>query len=280
MPALSRVGRPTSATFSVASLAILVAAACGIPSARAQTAAVNGSGQTQDLDCAGGDALVNGSSNRVSVHGECHSLRVNGSDNVIEIELTAGAPVAIAGNSNHVLYAATGGGVGPSVSTQGTGNQIDANDQPQTATLGGTLPTSSPKPPTLLLAPAGPTTGAVVLDGSGQTQTADCNGRDVLIHGSSSQFTLTGGCRSISVQGRADHIQAQLQPGARVAIGGNSVTLSYTLTGPGPAPMVSVTGTNSAATHVENFGDSSVTVPAGTPVVMGQPGAAIGAPAH
>ena len=87
-----------------------------------------------------------------------------------------------------------------------------------------------------------------MLQGDHDNAEVACAGRDVLILGSDSHYRLSGGCRSVFVQGRADTIAAELRPGARVSVGGTDVRLEYTLTGPGPAPALSVTGTGSQAT--------------------------------
>ncbi len=112
-----------------------------------------------------------------------------------------------------------------------------------------------PAPPVLPLAPVEPQPGAIVIDGDGVVVGRGCAGRDVLIHSSDSRITLTGGCRTITVQGRADQIRADLQSGARIAVGGDKVTLHYTLAPPGRPPFLSVTGTGSTATFVRDVPD-------------------------
>jgi hypothetical protein len=54
----------------------------------------------------------------------------------------------------------------------------------------------------------------------------------------------------VNVQGRANHIEAELQVGARIVIGGDGVTLDYVPMSDGPPPLVSVTGTGSRVTRV------------------------------
>lgn len=253
---------PNVAAARIGAVALLVAS-LGVVHARAQptaSATVNASGETREVDCNGQDAEVNGSSNRLVFHGACKSLTVAGGDNIVEADLAAGAPIHVFGSGNHVLYSPLPSGPAPVPEIRGDNNEVGANDQPATAALGGTLPNAPPQSPTLLMSPAGQQPGAIVLEGDRETKTADCNGRDVLIHASNSRYTLTGGCRSISVQGRMDEIQAQLQPGARIMIGGDTVSLSYTLTQPGPAPLVSVTGAGSKASYVQTLPNAAVTI--------------------
>jgi len=108
------------------------------------------------------------------------------------------------------------------------------------------LPEAPPAPPALVPPGRGP--GTLMLRGDGVTDALDCTGRNVLIEGNGDRYTLRGGCRSVTVQGHGNTVQAELQPGGRVAIGGDGDTLHYTLTQPGPPPLISVTG---AASHVQ-----------------------------
>ena len=220
-------------------------------------AAVNGSGRTEMLDCNGADATVNGDGNRLVFHGNCRSLRVNGGGNVVEIDLTPGGNVAIAGDGNHIQY--TPVEPPPMIAAQGSANQVAAGTPgAASAALAPALPDAPPPPASLVPAQVGPA-ATLVLDGEEQDRDIGCAGQNVLIRGSGGQFVLRGGCRSITVQGRANKIQAELQPGAHVAISGDAVTLNYTLVGAGPPPVVSVSGTASRATHTTRTSGPNVT---------------------
>ncbi len=118
------------------------------------------------------------------------------------------------------------------------------------------MPDEPPSVPQLPIALAAPPSGAIVLDGDMQTAEVDCARRDVLIHGDRGTYRLLHGCRSLSVQGRANRIDAELAPGARVSIGGADVDLSYVLIRPGPPPSLSVTGTNSRAVAVPRLDET------------------------
>ena len=108
------------------------------------------------------------------------------------------------------------------------------------------IPDSAPSP-AVIAPPATADAGTLNLRGDGQHRDADCTGRNVLIDGSDGRFMLRGGCRSVTVRGDGDTIRAELAPGARIGIGGDGVTLHYTLTGVGPPPIVSITGRFSTA---------------------------------
>jgi hypothetical protein len=232
-------------------------------------ASVDGSRRTEMLDCVGADAVVNGDSNRLVFHGNCHSLRINGAGNVVQIDLTPGGQVSVVGDGNHVLY--TPIVPGPLIASQGNGNQVAQGDASSLA-MTPALPDAPPAPPptmTLTPAPVDPA-ATLVLDGEGQNRDITCTGQNVLIRGSDGRFVLRGGCHSLTVRGRADTIQAELEPGARVAIGGDAVTMNYTLTSDGPPPRVTVTGANSQATYVTRTpGPTVVTTQPGTTTVIG-----------
>ena len=127
------------------------------------------------------------------------------------------------------------------------------------ATLaGGAAPDISedaqaPEPPLLPLAGTATREAALVLDRA-NPGSIDCAGRDVLIHEDGGRYRLVRGCRTVSVQGRDVSIDAELQPGARIAIGGAGVMLRYVLVAPGPPPVISVTATNSRAIAVDRLG--------------------------
>ncbi|HZF76890.1 MAG TPA: OmpA family protein [Acetobacteraceae bacterium] len=85
-------------------------------------------------------------------------------------------------------------------------------------------------------------TGPIILEGDAQRRTFDCAGRDVVVRGSRNDLTLTGGCRSLEVQGGTSQIRAALAPGARVLIRGDLVDLAWSLEGDGPPPRISTEG--------------------------------------
>jgi hypothetical protein len=209
----------------------LTALLAAVPALARADAVVNGSGLTEMLACAGAPAVVNGDRNQITFSGGCASLHLTGSANRITIDLAPGAILNVTGGDNSVRY--TPVMPTPVVTAEGTANHIVAGT--------GTAP-----PP----AAAVDTGGTLLLRGDSQTRDADCAGRDALIEGSNDHVTLRGGCRSVTVRGRNDTIDAALLPGAPLRIGGDGVTLHYHMTRPGPPPTVTVTGSGSHALQV------------------------------
>lgn len=109
--------------------------------------------------------------------------------------------------------------------------------------------------------------GTLRLGGDGQQRAVTCTGRNVLIEASRSRFVLHGGCRSVTVEGDADTVEAEVLPGARLAIAGAGVTLRYTLMAAGPPLVVSVTGADSRVTAAPGGGTAIYTAPSqGEPI--------------
>ncbi|MGL5837988.1 MAG: DUF3060 domain-containing protein [Sphingorhabdus sp.] len=106
-----------TATFSLISALAL----CGSPAFAA--AKVKGSDQTVTLDCKGGPAIVDGSSNDVRFTGQCSSLSVAGSDNEVTINLAPGAKIMVDGSSNDVNWSSKAK-MRPVVKVSGSDNDI------------------------------------------------------------------------------------------------------------------------------------------------------------
>ena len=89
--------------------------------------------------------------------------------------------------------------------------------------------------------------------------------------GSNATMVLRGGCRSLTVEGDGDRVQAEMMPGTRITIIGSKSTVAFALLGTGPDPIVSVNGQGSDAWRIQRLGatsraDASVGV---TPTLQG-----------
>lgn len=217
----------------------VVLAACGVMS-RPATAQVTlaDMGRITTLACLGQDAAVRGNANHVNFVGPCRSLRVEGSRNVVEIDLGRTGTVRVVGDYNHVAYAPPA--------------------PPPVTTLRGYYNEVVP-------APLGTVPGTLVLDGSLGERDVSCRGLDVVIRESEARYVLRGGCRSVTVEGRSDTVAAELLPAARLVIGGVGVVVNYVLVAEGAPPMVVVTAPGARATHLARFGESALVLPAAKP---------------
>jgi formylmethanofuran dehydrogenase subunit C len=120
---------------------------------------------------------------------------------------------------------------------------------------------AAPPPPAVIAPVQRGAEGTLTLTGDAQNRELMCTGRNVLIEGSGGRFMLHGGCRSVTVHGDANTIEAEMLPGGRVAISGDAVTLRYTPMAAGPPIVVSVSGAGSTATEVPGGAATIYTAP-------------------
>ena len=218
---------------ALAFAALAFAAPAFAASARAEVL-TTGAGRTLSVACAGKPAAIEGNANNITLVGPCSSLRIEGSRNVVSVDLARAGSVTVTGDYNQVIYAPA---VPPPLTTlRGYYNQV-------------------------VPGPIAPTPNTLVLDGALGRRDVACGGLDVVIRESDVRYVLRGGCRSVTVQGRNDIIAAELLPSARLVIGGVGVVVNYVLVGQGPPPAVVVTVHGARATHIARFGDSELTLP-------------------
>lgn len=195
----------------------------------AQTAVVRGDGQAVTADCAGGDALIEGSRNTITLRGACRALVLRGDANRVTVEYAPSASVRVEGQGNRVAWTLAGAGPAPAVSISGQDSLVSA--------------ASAAQPPDRL-----------ALRGDDLQLQVDCAGRDVLIEGLRSNLRLLGGCRSVTVRGELALVQAELQPGSRVLIEGGGNLVAYAMTQQGAVPTVTIRGEASRARRVTRLG--------------------------
>jgi outer membrane protein OmpA-like peptidoglycan-associated protein len=95
------------------------------------------------------------------------------------------------------------------------------------------------------------TSGPILVEGDAQTRSLDCAGRDVVVRGARNQLAFTGGCRSLEVRGDASQIRAELAPGARVSLQGDSIELQWALRGEGAPPRITTEGAQIGVRQVQ-----------------------------
>lgn len=196
----------------------------------AQSAAVRADGQVVEADCAGGEALIEGSRNTVTLRGACRALFLRGDANRVAVELAPSASVRVEGQGNRVTWTLAGPGLPPVVSVSGRDS------------VAAPASTTAPSPARL------------GLRGNDLQLQADCSGRDVLIEGLRSNLRLLGGCQSVTIRGELALVQAELQPGSRVLIEGGGNLVAYALTRQGAVPTVTIRGEASRARRVTRLG--------------------------
>lgn len=217
---------------------------------------LTGESQRRDADCTGRDVTIEGSSSTFVLHGGCRSVTLSGSSDSVQAEMLPGGQIRVTGDSDTLTWFLRHSGPDPQVDVESGSSQVR-----QIQRLGGAAIGEG------ITAPEGP--APIVLTGEARSAEVNCAGQDVQVQGNGNNFVLRGGCRSLSVQGNGNHVQAELQPGIRVAIQGNGDLVTFVLVASGPEPIVSLSGNGSRAWRVERLGER------GPPPAVGANGVAI-----
>jgi hypothetical protein len=187
-------------------------------------------GQTLTPVCTGKDLQLEGNHNVVKPFGLCQSLLIKGIANQIRLDFTANATLRIEGSGNQVTYRA------PTAATTdllGTDNAVVAQPSP------------------VLVADIGP---VLNLTGDDRALALDCAGRSVSVEGSRALYLLRGNCKTLTIHGDLVVVQAELQPGAAVAISGHGVRVGWVLGGPGKPPVPLLHGEANHVEHLDELG--------------------------
>ena len=195
-----------------------------------------------EADCRDRDVHITGSGGSYTLRGGCRSVTITGSGNAINAELQPQAGIS-AGQGNRITWFLGHPGLPPQVLDPGTNSQVL-----QQQALGSTVlpPSATPDSP-----------DALVLTGEKPLTEADCGGRDAQITADNSRFVLRGRCRTISVTGSHDTVEAEMLSGSRIRIVGDHTTVQFALVDTGPDPIVSAQGDGSSAWRIQRLGASS-----------------------
>lgn len=101
----------------------LLLSALALPATLPAQVRQQGAGATQELDCDGGVATVEGAGNTMRITGRCSALVIQGAGNRVTIDLAPRASVRIEGASNTVFYR-TPDGSKARVNIAGAGNRV------------------------------------------------------------------------------------------------------------------------------------------------------------
>jgi hypothetical protein len=216
-------------------------------------------------NCANRDVTIAAGGGHFSLQGGCRSLSVRGDGVRVDAEMQPGSAIDVEGAGSIVTYFLSRPGAGPAISVSGSGSRVNRAERLGGSAIGAALAPEGAPPP-------------IVLAGDGERQSAACGGRDVEISGNNGTYTLPGGCRSLSVTGSGNAVQAEMMPGTRIAITGDRNVIAFVPSEQGTAPIVSLRGSNSHAWRVQRLGDdptSGVEVTQGGISVPRGPGTAV-----
>jgi hypothetical protein len=227
----------------------------------------SGSGKVETIECRGQSVELEGTSNSFTLLGECPSVEVSGTGNVVKIEQVG--RIEVTGVSNKVIWTRSLRGSRPKIEKTGLENSVQQGtfkesghqaEEPVAAPSGtGGSPTvdsgmagagstgSTPSHSPSRSSGAGRT---IVLDLDHETKTVDCQGEDVEVNGNHSKVTVTGECHAVSVNGNYNKVQ--IEAAAVISAVGNRNTVSWQRGVDGQDPRVSNLGTrNTVARSAE-----------------------------
>ncbi len=103
--------------------ATLILSALALPASLSAQARYEGAGATQELDCDGGTATIQGAGNTIRVTGRCSALVIEGAINRVQADLAPKGSIRISGASNTVTYR-TADGSKARINVAGAGNRV------------------------------------------------------------------------------------------------------------------------------------------------------------
>jgi hypothetical protein len=203
-------------------------------------------GTAPEGNCKDRDVTISASDTSYTLHGGCRSVTVTGSRTTVHAEMQPASRISIPGPDDRLFWFLNAPGAPPRLDVTGA-NSVTSEQ----ARLGSVI-----APPS-----AGPiATGdqpPLVLTGSSGVVDEKCAGRDVQITGDNTIFVLHDRCRTISVAGSGDKVEAELLAGSRIKIVGNNTIVQFVLADMGTDPIVSVAGDKSAAYRIQRLGATS-----------------------
>jgi hypothetical protein len=203
-------------------------------------------GTAPEGNCTDRDVTISASDTSYTLHGGCRSVTVTGSHTTVHAEMQPASRISIPGPDDRVFWFLNSAGAPPTTDVTGANSQTS-----EQARLGSVI-----APPS-----AGPiATGdqpPLVLTGASGVVDDKCAGRDVQITGDNTVFVLHDRCRTISVTGNGDKIEAELLAGSRIKIVGDNTIVQFVLADTGTDPIVSIAGDKSAAYRIQRLGATS-----------------------
>lgn len=214
----------------------------------------NGVGGAETVECRGQAVQVNGTSQDLTLLGECPDVQVNGMGNTVRIELAR--KIDVNGMNNKVVWGQGISGA-PRVATAGMGNSVRqgavvAAAQPATSATtsrkGGDSAAVSSGGDTAAVQSGRKASGrSIEVNGDHRTVRVDCGGSDAQIGGNHNEVTLTGECRNVEVSGNHNTVHVDVAAAISAVGNRNSVTWSR---GAGVAsPRVSNVGTGNTVSR-------------------------------
>lgn len=216
----------------------------GAPATRAPLTLA--SGAPAEANCTDRDVIVSSDNASYTLHGGCRSLSVLGTSTTVHAEMQPQSRISVPGPGDKVFWFLKTAGAQPVSDVTGANSQVLQEQR-----LGSVIapPSAAPmdsggQPP-------------LTLAGAPGVVEERCGGRDAQITADNTTFILRDHCRSVSVTGNGDKVEAELLSGSRIRIVGDHSLVQFVLVDTGPDPIVSVSGDKSAAYRIQRLGAAS-----------------------
>ena len=227
------------ATGRVAGACLVVLLAHG--ASTAADVVVLGSDEKRTYDCEGGNAVVNGGDNVLTLR-NCATVTVNGGENAVD----AGSAhvISVLGSGNRITWTEAPGRGRPKIVNMGTDNVIASSEGREASADGDDVVISAGSGSVVVKSEGkGRGTGSkgkdvVVLENS-RKETLDCGGGTASVIGNSNVLTLRN-CSALSVAGNSNRIDAGETPD--ISVIGRSNQITWTEGPGGTQPTVSNLG--------------------------------------
>jgi hypothetical protein len=203
-------------------------------------------GAPAEADCTDRDVTVTADDTSYTLHGGCRSITVSGARTTVHAEMQAQSRISIPGAGDRVFWFLKTAGADPVGTVTGANSQVVQEQR-----LGSVI-----APPSAAPIDTGDQPPMQLTGGSGVVEDR-CGGRDVQITADNTVFVLRDRCRSITVTGSGDKVEAELMAGSRIRIVGDNSVVQFVLAGAGADPIVSVSGHGSVANRVQRLGAAS-----------------------
>lgn len=186
---------------------------------------------------------VGGDNASVTLHGGCRSLSVLGTGTTVHAEMQPQSRISVPGSNDTVFWFLKTAGAEPVNDVTGPNSKVLQEQR-----LGSVIAPPSAAPMD--------TGGQPPLELTGGPGVVDerCGGRDAQITADNTTFVLHDRCRSISVTGSNDTVEAELLSGSRIRIVGDKSLVQFVLADTDADPIVSISGSGSAAYRIQRLG--------------------------
>ena len=168
------------------------------------------------------DFVLGGNNDKLIIRGECGSVSVTGSNNLVTLDKVR--QINVVGSNNAFTYRESAGGATPQFASIGTNNTVQKTESERPSSGPGKLESTSPE-----AAKAG---GTLVIEGSGgQNRSETVSDADVVVNSGGNHLTFSGSVKTLTVNGGGNQIALEKLESITFNGSGNSVAYSVEKSG-------------------------------------------------